>query len=175
MSKNAGVRAAFEKETGLPVTVDPNGHLMGAFGVAILARRSGQEAPFDADVADMEFVTRASNCGQCANNCERILVYRGRQADRRLGQPLRARRHQGEINRPGKAAGRAGEAPRPHSTKQRGPLPNGSGPLCDWGNRKRKDHFFWTYFRQSSMTATRMMMPEKTNCRLVSMPRVVRE
>ena len=76
VSKNAGVRAAFEKETGLPVTVDPNGHLMGAFGVAILARRSGQEAPFDADVADMEFVTRASNCGQCANNCERILVYR---------------------------------------------------------------------------------------------------
>lgn len=76
VSKNAGVRAAFEKETGLPVIVDPNGHLMGAFGVAILARRSGHEAPFNPDVADMEFVTRASNCGQCANNCERILVYR---------------------------------------------------------------------------------------------------
>ena len=44
--------------------------------LAILARRSGHEAPFNADVADMEFITRASNCGQCANNCERILVYR---------------------------------------------------------------------------------------------------
>lgn len=38
-----------------------------------------------------------------------------------------------------------------------------------------KNYFFWTYFKQSSITATRMMMPENTNCRLVSMPRVVRE
>ena len=36
-------------------------------------------------------------------------------------------------------------------------------------------YFFWTYFRQSSMTATRMMMPEKMNCRLASMPSTVRE
>ena len=36
-------------------------------------------------------------------------------------------------------------------------------------------YFFWTYFRQSSMTATRMMMPEKMNCRLTSMPSTVRE
>ncbi len=39
----------------------------------------------------------------------------------------------------------------------------------------RGNYFFWTYFRQSSMTATRMMMPENTNWRLASMPRVVRE
>ena len=38
VSKMPASRAAFEKETGLPVIVDPNGHLMGAFGVAILAR-----------------------------------------------------------------------------------------------------------------------------------------
>ena len=38
----------------------------------------------------------------------------------------------------------------------------------------RGNYFFWTYFRQSSMTATRMMMPEITNWRLASMPRVVR-
>ena len=36
-------------------------------------------------------------------------------------------------------------------------------------------YFFWTYLRQSSVTAVRMMMPENTNCRLVSMPRMVRE
>ena len=40
---------------------------------------------------------------------------------------------------------------------------------------RKKSYFFWTYFRQSSITATRMMMPENTNCRLVSMPRTVRE
>ena len=38
-----------------------------------------------------------------------------------------------------------------------------------------KNYFFWTYLRQSSVTATRMMMPENTNCRLVSMPSTVRE
>ena len=38
-----------------------------------------------------------------------------------------------------------------------------------------RDHFFWMYFRQSSITATRMMMPENTNWRLASMPRTVRE
>lgn len=38
-----------------------------------------------------------------------------------------------------------------------------------------KDYFFWTYFKQSSITATRMIMPENTNCKLVSMPKVVRE
>ena len=38
-----------------------------------------------------------------------------------------------------------------------------------------EDYFFCTYFRQSRVTATRMMMPEKTNCRLVSIPRIVRE
>ena len=36
-------------------------------------------------------------------------------------------------------------------------------------------YFFWTYLRQSSITATRMMIPENTNCRLVSMPSVVKE
>lgn len=32
VSKNVGVKAAFERQTGLSVTVDENGHLMGAFG-----------------------------------------------------------------------------------------------------------------------------------------------
>ena len=39
----------------------------------------------------------------------------------------------------------------------------------------RTCYFFWTYLRQSSVTAARMMMPENTNCRLVSMPRIVSE
>ncbi len=37
VSKNAGVVKAFEDELGMPVTVDADGHLMGAFGVALLA------------------------------------------------------------------------------------------------------------------------------------------
>lgn len=37
------------------------------------------------------------------------------------------------------------------------------------------NYFFWTYFKQSSVTAVMMMMPSNTNCRFVSIPRMVRE
>ena len=41
VSKNAGVVHAFEEQLGMPVAVDPDGHLMGAFGVALLAADAG--------------------------------------------------------------------------------------------------------------------------------------
>ncbi len=76
VSKNAGVKKAFEQATGHPVIVDPNSHLTGALGVAILARKSKKEAPFSFDIADMEFVTRGIECSKCSNHCEIICVYR---------------------------------------------------------------------------------------------------
>ena len=94
VSKNAGVVKAFEEELGMPVIVDSDGHLMGAFGVALLAadnhgrrRANGGETPkadgpfangeldFDA-VGHFEFTTREVECGRCANRCEIICVYR---------------------------------------------------------------------------------------------------
>ena len=36
-------------------------------------------------------------------------------------------------------------------------------------------YFFLTYLRQSSVTATRMIIPSNINCRLVSIPRIVSE
>ena len=86
VSKNIGVVRAFEEELGMPVTVDADGHLMGAFGVALLAAEdcagagaAGGElpAPFDFDaVRDFEFATREVECKGCANHCEVICVYR---------------------------------------------------------------------------------------------------
>ena len=88
VSKNIGVVHAFEEELGVPVTVDADGHLMGAFGVALLAAEDcagagavatggGLPAPFDFDaVQDFEFVTREIECKGCANHCEIICVYR---------------------------------------------------------------------------------------------------
>lgn len=76
VSKNAGVVKMFEEELGMPVMVDEKGHLMGAFGIAVLARESGVKEPFSFDVADMDFVTREVTCGRCANHCEIICVYR---------------------------------------------------------------------------------------------------
>ena len=77
VSKNAAVVKEFERELGLPVHVDPNGHLMGAFGMAVLASRAPIGEPFNFDIANMDFTTRGTECPHCANNCEIISVYRG--------------------------------------------------------------------------------------------------
>ena len=82
VSKNIGVVRAFEQETGQEIIVDRNGHLAGAFGVAILAKKSGEERPFDFNVTDMDFKITGKSCGKCANNCEIIRVFRnGEQID----------------------------------------------------------------------------------------------
>lgn len=77
VSKNIGVVAAFERALGCHVTVDTNGHLMGAIGAAILARRSDKRGEFDFAIEDMEFHTCEVNCGHCPNHCEIICVYQG--------------------------------------------------------------------------------------------------
>lgn len=99
VSKNAGVVRAFEKELDMNVLVDPDGHLMGAFGVALLAAEANlraetlgagtspdatpaDEGPFtcgalDFDaIGDFAFKTREVECAKCANHCEIICVYR---------------------------------------------------------------------------------------------------
>ena len=76
VSKNRGVVVAFEKALGCRVLVDPNGHLMGAIGAAILAKNSSVRKEFDFAVEDMDFSIREAACGKCSNNCEIICVYR---------------------------------------------------------------------------------------------------
>ena len=96
VSKNSGVVRAFEDELGVEVAVDADGHLMGAFGVALLAAEEGSlsgasdgtasggsadaggaAAVFDFDATlDFEFTTRERECGGCANRCEVICVLR---------------------------------------------------------------------------------------------------
>lgn len=97
VSKNVGVVRAFEEALGMDVIVDPDGHLMGAFGVAILAAeadepgrvsssstslatgtaRPSDTAAFSFDaIDDFAFKTREVECQKCANHCEIICVYR---------------------------------------------------------------------------------------------------
>lgn len=76
VSKNEGVVKAFEDVTGYPVTVDPNSHLIGAIGVAILAKKSRVEKEFTFDIANIEFITKGVECGKCSNNCEIICIYK---------------------------------------------------------------------------------------------------
>lgn len=74
VSKNIGVVKAFEELTGQKILVDKNSHLMGALGVAILAKKSKKEQEFYADIEDINFETRGVNCHGCANQCEIICV-----------------------------------------------------------------------------------------------------
>ncbi len=75
VSKNKGVVAAFENALGCKVTVDDNGHLMGAIGIAVLARKSSGRRKFDFAIENMDFRAGEASCGRCSNNCEIICVY----------------------------------------------------------------------------------------------------
>ena len=76
VSKNIGVVKAFENLTGEKIFVDPNSHLMGALGVAILARKTKKEKDFDFNIENVKFETKGSYCHGCSNNCEIIKVCR---------------------------------------------------------------------------------------------------
>lgn len=78
VSKNIGVVKAFEELTGEKIYVDKNSHLMGALGVAILAKKSKQEKNFNFDVDDVNFETKGINCNGCSNNCEIICVMKNK-------------------------------------------------------------------------------------------------
>jgi len=75
VSKNIAVVKEFERELGMPVYVDPNGHLMGCLGVAILAK-DAPEIDFNFDITDVNFETKGTECEKCPNSCEVICVYR---------------------------------------------------------------------------------------------------
>ena len=78
VSKNVGVVKAFEDALGMNVLVDPDGHLMGAYGAALLEADSptSQWKPFDFNIDNIEFRTREVICQKCANHCEIVCVYR---------------------------------------------------------------------------------------------------
>lgn len=74
VSKNIGVVKAFENACGEDIIVDPNSHLMGALGVAILAKKSNIKKNFSFDIENINFETKGINCRGCSNNCEIICV-----------------------------------------------------------------------------------------------------
>lgn len=79
VSKNIGVKKAFEDATGYPVTVDENGHLMGALGVAILSMRSKKIKKFSFSVKEENFETKGIECNRCPNHCEIICVRKNKE------------------------------------------------------------------------------------------------
>ena len=74
VSKNIGVVKAFEKILDEKIITDENGHLMGAIGSAILARKTGIKKEFNFKVKDANFETTGIECKGCPNHCEIIVV-----------------------------------------------------------------------------------------------------
>ncbi len=76
VSKNIGVKKAFEEQLGEEIIVIDKGHLMGALGIALIAKKSGVETEFSFDIKDNDYKTIGRECSGCANNCEIVSVYK---------------------------------------------------------------------------------------------------
>lgn len=76
VSKNVGVVKYFKEVLGCDVIVDNNGHLMGAIGIAILARKNKTGENYNLGTKDIKFETKGFECEGCANNCELLRIYK---------------------------------------------------------------------------------------------------
>ncbi len=76
VSKNKGVVKFFEQELNEKIIVDENGPLMGAYGVAILAKEKKENKIYDLNIKDVKYETKGTECSKCPNNCEIVKVFR---------------------------------------------------------------------------------------------------
>ena len=76
VSKNVGVLKYFKEILGQDIIVDPNSHLMGAIGIAILSRRCKTNKVYDLSIVDVDFETRGFECMDCSNNCEVLRIFK---------------------------------------------------------------------------------------------------
>ena len=76
VSKNKGVLKYFKEILKEDIIVDRDSHLMGAIGIALLSKRNKSDKVYSLDVNEITFLTKGSECGGCANNCELLKIYK---------------------------------------------------------------------------------------------------
>lgn len=76
VSKNIGVVHFFEELLGEKVIVDENGHLMGALGVALLAKNRKTDQTYSFQMEDISLETKGSECNGCSNHCELLRIFK---------------------------------------------------------------------------------------------------
>lgn len=79
VSKNMAVVKELETLLGEEIIVNKNAHLMGALGIAIMARESKKERVFDFNIQNYKLETKMINCDSCDNNCQIVSVYKNDQ------------------------------------------------------------------------------------------------
>ncbi|MCX5726441.1 MAG: acyl-CoA dehydratase activase, partial [Candidatus Saganbacteria bacterium] len=89
VAANKGIIAAFEKELGVDIIVPKFFNVMGALGVAILAKESSEGRDSEIfrgyDIADRPLSTRGFECNSCPNMCEIIEVILDEKVGARFG------------------------------------------------------------------------------------------
>ncbi|MGE5557591.1 MAG: acyl-CoA dehydratase activase [Bacillota bacterium] len=81
VAANLGIRRAFEKALGFPVTIPRHYDVMGALGAALLVREyfagaEKQTSFFGWELCEEEILTKGRNCKDCSNNCEVVAILR---------------------------------------------------------------------------------------------------
>lgn len=76
VSKNKGVKKYFSEILKEKIIVDPNSHLMGAIGIALLAHKYEDGKKRTLDIADISFETKGRECEKCSNHCEILRIYK---------------------------------------------------------------------------------------------------
>lgn len=76
VSKNVGVVKYFKEVLNEDIIVDPNSHLMGAIGIAILSKKNKTNKIYNLDIKNIKFETKGMECNRCSNNCEILKIYK---------------------------------------------------------------------------------------------------
>lgn len=78
VAANQGIKKAFEDELNLDVVVPVNYDVMGALGVALLAKeevkRTGRTRFKGINIVNSEYIVKGSECNDCSNMCEVIEI-----------------------------------------------------------------------------------------------------
>lgn len=75
VSKNKGVVKYFKEVLKKDIIVDDDGHLMGAYGIAILSKNKNNKI-YDLNIKNIKFDTKGEECSLCPNNCEILKIYK---------------------------------------------------------------------------------------------------
>ena len=78
VSKNEGVVKYFKEILKEDIIVDKNSHLMGAIGIAILAKKYQTGKTYTLDINNISFETKPMECKGCSNNCEILRIYKNK-------------------------------------------------------------------------------------------------
>lgn len=74
VSRNIGVKKSFEDLLNEEIITDNDGALMGALGIAILAKKSKIRKEFNFNINIDNYETKEITCNKCPNHCEIITV-----------------------------------------------------------------------------------------------------